>query len=96
MSIVRTGITCNITAYEIEDAQSSSPDARKWIAKAVAQVIDPHRTVPQLTAEQTVLTGEVIRIVEARSIADTEAAALQTALGGLLFQLDAFKRQMKP
>ena len=84
----RQGTSCHIVCYEVQDPdRPGDHNARRWLGRATAHVFDANRLVPQLTPSATVLTGEVIRTFEGRSIAPTEADALREALDALLFQL---------
>jgi len=88
MHIVNPALSCQVTAWEVQDSERpNDPGARRWIAKAIAQIHDSNKVVEQLSPEGMIITGEVIRIVEGRSFADSEAAALKTALETLLYNV---------
>jgi hypothetical protein len=89
---VRRGMTCQITAFQL----SPPPDgggvvpSHEWMAIATAEVFDSHPDVRGLeTAEQVVLTGAAMRVIEGRAGADSQAAVMKAALRALLEQIEA-------
>lgn len=88
MTTHRSGITCQISAFEVRDPPSDPTAlARKWMAVATAHVYDPKVRVPGLQPGQEALSGETMRVLSGRAFADTEAQAMKAALEGMLFEL---------
>jgi hypothetical protein len=88
--LYKRGVTCQITAYEVPNPPND-PNAlgRKWLAIATAHAYDPDIQIPNLKPGQAALVGETMRVLTSRGAADTEAAAMATALKALLFELTA-------
>ncbi len=86
----RRGVTCEITAFEVPNPPTDPDSAnRKWLAIATSHVYDPNVSVPGFTAQQAALAGETMRVIKGIGGADSQAAALATALKALVFQLTA-------
>jgi hypothetical protein len=82
--------TIQVTTFHVADPPSDgAKEPQDWMAVATIHVFDPARKVKNLTAEGVILSGEAMRIVDGKGFADTEDAAVQAAVRGLLFQLKA-------
>ena len=86
----KRGMTYQVTAFRIDDPpQDGVTGPQPWMAVATAHVFDPRTEVKGLTPAGVILSGEVMRIIDGKASAATEAAAVTAALQALLFQLKA-------
>ena len=78
--------TYSITTLILEDVPSDGvTDVHPWVAIASTQVYDPS-PVKGLTGPQAHIAGAVLRTVEGRGSAKSEAEAVWAAIQGLMFQ----------
>jgi hypothetical protein len=90
--IARQGISCQITAYHIDDSENSEdsyPEQGKWMAIATAHVFDEAKEIPNMSRSDVIRTGEMMRTITCRSFSDKESNAMIIALEGLLHMLSA-------
>lgn len=83
------GLTCQVTAYYIEDPPSDGVTGpHPWLAIATAHMYDPEPdTGGRLNAETAILAGAVLRIFQARASAMTQPQAMEEAMSALFEQL---------
>jgi hypothetical protein len=89
--------SCQITSFYISDPPFDGVTGpHQWMAIATAHVYDESPdTRGILSHDQAILAGAVMKVVEARTTANTEENAMKSVVGALLFQLEGLRGQRR-